>query len=77
NTSNTGSSNYLRLSMLALRYRIPQRVLKRTKVVKYATAALQASNLFTITPFSESDPETGVLGSAIQPVITFNLSVTF
>lgn len=77
NTSNTGSSNYLRLSMLSLRYRIPQSVLKRTKVVKYATAALQASNLFTITPYSESDPETGVLGSAVQPVITFNLSVTF
>lgn len=77
NTSNTGSSNYLRLSMLSLRYRVPQNILKSTKVVKYATAALQASNLFTLTPYSESDPETGMLGAAVQPVVTFNLSLTF
>ncbi len=77
NTSNTGSSNYLRLSMLSLRYRLPQKALKALRVVKYATAALQASNLFTLTPYSESDPETGTLGSAVQPVITLNLSLTF
>lgn len=78
NTSNTGSSDYLRLSMLSLRYRLPQSILKHTKnVVKYATLALQASNLFTITPYSESDPETGRLGASIQPILTFNLSVTF
>lgn len=78
NTSNTGSSDYLRLSMLSLRYRMPQSVLKHTNnVIKYATVALQASNLFTITPYSESDPETGRLGASIQPVITLNLSVTF
>lgn len=77
NTSNTGSSNYLRLSMLSLRYRVPQKVLSSTRIIKYATAALQASNLFTLTPYSESDPETGTLGSAVQPVITLNLSLTF
>lgn len=77
NTSNTGSSNYLRLSMLSLRYRVPQKVLSATRIVKYATASLQASNLFTITPYSESDPETGILGAAVQPVITLNLSLTF
>ena len=77
NTSNTGSSDYLRLSMLSLRYRVPQSVLKSTRIIKYATASLQASNLFTLTPYSESDPETGMLGAAVQPVITFNLSLTF
>lgn len=78
NTSNTGSSNYLRLSMLALRYKLPQELLRHTNnFIKYATVALQASNLFTWTPYSESDPETGRLGASIQPVITFNLSVTF
>lgn len=78
NTSNTGSSNYLRLSMLSLRYRVPASLLAVTNnIIKYATVGLQASNLFTLTPYSESDPETGKLGAAVQPVITFNLSVTF
>ncbi len=78
NTSNTGCSDYLRLSMLSLRYRLPQRLLRHTRnIVKYASVALQASNLFTISPYNESDPETGKLGASIQPVITFNLSVTF
>lgn len=78
NTSNTGKSDYLRLSMLSIRYRLPASLLARTNnVIKYATVGLQASNLFTLTPYSESDPETGRLGASVQPVITFNLSVTF
>lgn len=78
NTSNTGSSDYLRLSMLSLRYRVPEAFLAKThNVIKYATVGLQASNLFTLTPYSESDPETGRLGAAVQPVITLNFSVTF
>lgn len=78
NTHNTGRSDYLRMSMLSFRYRFPRRILDRTHgVIKYASVALQASNLFTITPYDESDPETGQLGAAIQPVVTLNLSVTF
>lgn len=78
NTHNTGRSDYLRMSMLSFRYRFPRRILDRTHgVIKYASVALQASNLFTITPYDESDPETGQLGAAIQPVLTLNLSVTF
>ncbi len=78
NTSNTGCSDYLRLSMLSLRYRFPESVLRLTRnVIKYASVAIQASNLFTLTPYSESDPETGRLGASIQPVITMNLSLTF
>ena len=78
NTHNTGCSDYLRMSMLSFRYRFPRRILDRTHgVIKYASVALQASNLFTITPYDESDPETGQLGAAIQPVVTLNLSVTF
>lgn len=78
NTHNTGKSDYLRLSMLSLRYRFPRKILEKThNVIKYASVALQASNLFTITPYSESDPETGQLGASIQPVLTVNLSVTF
>lgn len=78
NTHNTGSSDYLRLSMLSFRYRFPRKLLDKTRgIVKYASAAVQASNLFTLTPYNESDPETGQLGASIQPVLTVNLSVTF
>lgn len=78
NTHNTGRSDYLRMSMLSLRYRFPRRILDKTNgIIKYASAALQASNLFTITPYDESDPETGQLGASIQPVVTVNLSITF
>ena len=78
NTHNTGRSDYLRMSMLSLRYRFPHHILKRTNgLIKYASAAIQASNLFTVTAYNESDPETGQLGAAVQPVLTFNLSVTF
>lgn len=78
NTHNTGRSDYLRLSMLSLRYRFPSRLLDKTRgIIKYASAALQASNLFTITSYDESDPETGQLGASIQPVLTVNFSITF
>lgn len=78
NTHNTGKSDYLRMSMLSLRYRFPERILKKTHgKIKYASVAIQASNLFTITPYNESDPETGQMGANIQPVITANLSITF
>lgn len=78
NTHTVGKSNYLRLSMLSLRYRIPQRILAKTNnFIKYANVAVQASNLFTLTSYNESDPETGQLGAAVQPVLTMNLSVTF
>lgn len=78
NTHNTGKSDYLRMSMLSLRYRFPERILKKTNgKIKYASVALQASNLFTITPYNESDPETGQMGANVQPVITANFSITF
>lgn len=78
NTNTVGKNNYLRLSMLSLRYRVPQKFLtRRCPFIKYANIALQASNLFTLTSYSESDPETGALGAAVQPVLTLNLNVTF
>ena len=47
------------------------------KFIKYANIAFQASNLFMITPYKESDPETGSLAGTMQPVLTINLSLTF
>lgn len=78
NTQTIGSSSYLKLSMLSLRYRLPGKFLeKNVGFIKYANVAFQASNLFTITPYKESNPEGGTLAGAQQPVLTINLSVTF
>ncbi len=78
NTRTVGKSDFLRLSMLSVRYRVPGAFLqKHFNFVKYANVAFQASNLFTLTPYGESDPETGSLAGTLQPVLTLNLSLTF
>lgn len=79
NTMTVGKSDYFKMSMLSLRYRISSAWLERNcgGVIKYASVAFQASNLFMITPYKESDPETGSLAGTMQPVLTFNLSLTF
>lgn len=78
NSRTIGKSDYFRLSMLSVRYRFPQRWFKKTKnFIKYANVAFQASNLFTITPYKESDPESGSLIGAQQPVYTLSLSLSF
>ena len=78
NTRTVGKSDFLRLSMLSLRYRVPGTFLRKyCPVIRYANAAFQASNLFTLTPYGESDPETGSLAGTLQPVLTLNLNLTF
>lgn len=78
NTRTIARSDFLRMSMLSLRYRIPSAFLQKAgHIVRYASVAFQASNLFTLTPYSESDPETGSLAGTLQPVLTLNLSLTF
>lgn len=78
NSKSIGSSDYLRLSMLSLRYRLSEKQLEWTRgVVKYANVALQASNLFTVTRYRESDPESGSLVGQQQPIVTLSLSLSF
>lgn len=78
NTQNVGKSDYFKMSMLSLRYRFPQRFLEENcSFIRYASIAFQASNLFMITPYKESDPETGSLSGGLQPVLTINLNLTF
>lgn len=79
NTMTVGKSDYLKMSMLSLRYRISRAWLERHcgGFIKYASLAFQASNLFTVTPYKESDPETGTLAGTMQPVLTLNISLTF
>lgn len=78
NTRTVAKSDFLRLSMLSLRYRLPGAFLQKTlPLVRYASVAFQASNLFTLTPYGESDSETGTLAGTLQPVLTLNLNLTF
>lgn len=78
NSRTLGNSNFIRLSMLSLRYRIPGNLLKRNlPFIRFASVALQASNLFNWTSYSESDPESGTLAGTLQPVYTLNVNLTF
>ncbi len=78
NSRSIGSSDYLRLSMLSLRYRFPDRMLKKIGgFIKYGNVAFQASNLFTLTRYKESDPESGSLIGAQQPIYTLSISLSF
>lgn len=78
NSRTIGKSDYLKLSMLSLRYRVPSKWMSRhLPFIRYATFGLQGSNLFTWTGYKESDPESGQLAGTTQPVYTFNLNLTF
>lgn len=78
NSLTVGKSDYLKLSMVSLRYRVSPHFLRKTlPFVKYATLAFQGSNLFTWTTYKESDPESGTLAGSMQPIYTFNMNLTF
>lgn len=78
NSRTIGKSDYMKLSMISIRYRVPGKWLqKRLPFISYATIGLQGSNLFTWTNYKESDPESGQLAGTTQPVYTFNLNLTF
>lgn len=78
NSRTVGKSDYMKLSMVSLRYRLPSAwTQKHLPFVQYCTVGLQGSNLFTWTSYNESDPESGQLAGTTQPVFTFNLSITF
>lgn len=78
NSLTIGKSDYLKLSMLSVRYRLsPSWLSKHIPYVQYANLALQASNLFTWTSYKESDPESGTLAGTMQPVISFSINLTF
>ena len=78
NTRMISRSDYLRLSMLSLRYRLSSSMLHHLgDVVKYATIALQGSNLFTLTPYKGGSPESGTYDLGVQPVLTLHLNLNF
>ena len=64
--------------MLSVRYRFSQHLMQKLgNFFKYGNVAFQASNLFTVTRYKESDPESGSLVGAQQPVLTLSLSLSF
>lgn len=78
NTKNIGSTNMLRLNGLSIRYRLSaSRYRFFNDFIKYVYIGVQASNLFTIKQYRESDPESGAIVAPMQPVITFSLNVSF
>ncbi len=78
NTRMLASSNYLRLSMLSLRYRLKEKTLKTLGgLCTYAALSLQVSNLFTLSPYKGSSPESGTYDIGVQPVYSFNLNLNF
>lgn len=78
NSRTVGTSDYLKLSMVSLRYRIPTPWMKRhLPFVRFCTLGLQGSNLFTWSNYNESDPESGQMAGTTQPVYTFNINLTF
>jgi len=78
NSRTIGKSDYLKLSMVSLRYRLPSAWTQRyLPFVQYCTVGLQGSNLYTWTSYDESDPESGQLAGTTQPVFTFNMNITF
>ena len=78
NSLTVAKSDYLRLSQVALRYRFTHKFLQaHCPWIKYANCSLQASNLYTWTSYNEADPESGKLAGSVQPVVNFNLNLTF
>ncbi len=78
NTRMLASSDYLRLSMLSLRYRLGEQTLKALGgLCSYAALSLQVSNLFTLSPYKGSSPESGTYDIGVQPVYSFNLNLNF
>lgn len=78
NSRTVGNSDYLKLSSMSIRYRIPSNAINKVvPFIQYANVGLQGSNLFTWTAYKESDPESGKLAGTIQPVFTFHVNLTF
>ncbi|WP_029489448.1 SusC/RagA family TonB-linked outer membrane protein, partial [Ochrovirga pacifica] len=62
--TNTFSNSYLKLRELRLDYKLPQRILEKTKYLNDVSLGVFATNLFTITDFPQYDPETGMLNGS-------------
>ncbi|TCC96124.1 TonB-dependent receptor [Pedobacter hiemivivus] len=80
--------SFIRLKTVALGYKVPTDLLKKSKVFKTARVYVSAQNLYTWTNYSGYDPEVSVRNSALTPgfdysayprarTITFGINTTF
>lgn len=78
-THSYGSTDLLRLNSLGVRYKLEKKTLDKILfgAVRYITLGVEGSNLFTLTRFSESDPESGNLVAPLQPILAFSVNLTF
>ena len=58
------NNSYLRLKTLTLSYLLPQKALKKLKVLKQFRLFVTLTNVFTITKYSGLDPEVSAFGSS-------------
>ena len=66
---------FIRFQNLTLGYRLPARLLERTKVVSAVRFNVSAGNLFVLTPYSGLDPETDYQPGAYPNARTFTAGV--
>ncbi len=68
-------TDMLRLSAVSLRYDVP---VKNSRLhLQALSAAIEAANLYTLTPYSSGDPESGLVVIPLQPILTASLKITF
>lgn len=58
---NTFSTDFFKCREVRLDYAIPEKLLRKSKVLQGAHISAWVTNLFCITPFPQYDPETGML----------------
>ena len=58
------NNSYLRLKTLTLSYSLPQKALKKLKVMNQFKFFVTLTNVFTITKYSGLDPEVSAFGSS-------------
>ncbi|GAB3803745.1 TonB-dependent receptor [Spirosoma humi] len=66
NTTNVEDGSFIKLKNISLGYRVPVQQIGISKFISSARAYVQASNIFTITKYTGSDPEVSINGNSIN-----------
>ncbi|GAB4003818.1 TonB-dependent receptor [Spirosoma migulaei] len=66
NTTNVEDGSFVKLKNISLGYRVPVQQLGISKFISSARAYVQASNIYTITKYTGSDPEISINGNSIN-----------
>lgn len=66
NATNVEDGSFVKLKNISLGYRVPVQQIGISKFISSARAYVQASNMFTITKYTGSDPEVSINGNSIN-----------